>query len=106
MSVPGLAPVGKGERTRAISTLVSAFADDPVERWLYPEPERYLTHFPEFAAAFGGRAFSDGTVWGTSDLSAIAIWFRPEAEPDADEIVGVLSETVATEKQDDTFAVL
>lgn len=26
---------------------------DPVQRWLYPEPQQYLAHSPEFLAAFG-----------------------------------------------------
>jgi hypothetical protein len=36
-----VSPVGEGDRERAISTLVSAFIDDPVERWLFPEQEHY-----------------------------------------------------------------
>src|SRR5215213_2683133 len=106
MSAPGVALVQESDRARAISTLVSAFTDDPVERWLYPESERYLAHFPDFVAAFGGEAFAQRTVWGLSDFSAVAVWFRPGAEPDADKILGVLRETVSSEKHDDTFAVL
>ena len=106
MSTLGVAQVQESDQARAISTLVSAFTDDPVERWLYPELEEYLTHFPDFAAAFGGEAFAQQTVWGLSDFSAVAVWFQPGAEPDAGKIVGVLSETVSPEKHDDTFAVL
>jgi ribosomal protein S18 acetylase RimI-like enzyme len=102
----GVAPVQESDQVRAISTIVSAFTDDPVERWLYPELEQYLTHFADFVAAFGGEAFSDQTVWGPTDLSAVAVWLQPGAEPDADKIVSVLSGTVSTTKQDDTFAVL
>ena len=32
-------------RTTAYQTVVSAFTDDPVERWLYHELPEYLTHF-------------------------------------------------------------
>src|SRR4249919_1348503 len=39
-------PVRKDEQAKAFATLVSAFMDDPVERWLYPELQQYLTHFP------------------------------------------------------------
>ena len=106
MSTLGVVQVQESDEARAISTLVSAFSDDPVERWLYPELEHYLTHFPAFAAAFGGEAFAQQTVWGLSDFSAVAVWFQPGAEPDAGKIVAVLSETVSPEKHDDTFAVL
>ena len=106
MSAVGVAPIHEGDRGRVISTLVSAFTDDPVERWLYPELEQYLAHFPDFVAAYGGQGFAQQTVWGLSDFSAVAVWFKPGTEPDADRIVSVLSETVSPDKHDDTFAVL
>jgi hypothetical protein len=71
--------VPESEQTRAIATLVSAFTDDPVERWLFPETEAYLTHFPKFVAAFGGQAFRDETVWMLGEFSAVALWLaRPQ----------------------------
>ena len=69
--------VAKTEEARAYQTLVSAFTDDPVERWLYPELPEYLTHFPKFLAAFGGRAFDAQTVWRLSEFSAVAPWLPP-----------------------------
>jgi len=90
----------------AYRTLVSAFTDDPVERWLYPALPEYLTHFPTFLAAFGGRAFDEQTVWCLGDCSAVALWLPPGAEPDGDAIGAVLEETVSPGKHGDTFAVL
>jgi ribosomal protein S18 acetylase RimI-like enzyme len=101
-----IAPVHKGDEGRAISTLVSAFTDDPVERWLYPELDQYLAHFPDLVGAFGSTGFAEQTVWGLSDLSAVAVWFKPGAEPDADQIFGVLTATVSADKHDDAFEVL
>jgi GNAT superfamily N-acetyltransferase len=106
MAAVDVVPVLESDQGRAISTIVSAFTDDPVERWLYPELEQYLAHFPNFVAAFGGEAFADQTVWSLGDLSTVAIWFQPGAEPDADKIISVLSETVATKKHAGAFAVL
>jgi GNAT superfamily N-acetyltransferase len=89
----------------AYRTLVSAFMDDPLERWLYPELPDYLTHFPRLLAAFGGRAFDEQTVWSLGECSAVALWLPPGAEPDADAILTVLTETVSPGKHDDTLAV-
>jgi ribosomal protein S18 acetylase RimI-like enzyme len=94
------------ERTRAFDTLVAAFADDRVERWLYPEWQQYLARFPEFLAAFGGRAFDAGTVWKVGDFSAVALWLPPGAEPDGEEIVRVLTASVSQAQHADMFAVL
>jgi hypothetical protein len=56
------AVVAASERDRAFRTLVSAFEDDPVKRWLYPDDAAYHAHFPAFIDAFGGDAFRDQTV--------------------------------------------
>ena len=90
----------------AYQTLISAFTDDPVERWLYPERSEYLAYFPRFLAAFGGRAFDEQTVWRLGEFSAVALWLPPGAEPDGDAIGAVLAQTVSIDKHADTFAVL
>jgi len=99
-------PVQEREQYRAFDTLVIAFTADPVERWLYPEAHEYLTHFPAFLSAFGGKAFAEETVWQLGAFSGVALWLPPQVDLDADAIVAVLSETVAPEKHKDTFAVL
>ena len=106
MSSSSFASVPKSEEARAYQTLASAFMNDRVERWLYPELTEYLTHFPEFLAAFGGGAFDGQSVWGIGECSAVALWLPPGAEPDGDAIGTVLTETVSADKHGDTFAVL
>src|SRR5262249_60171209 len=106
MSALSLSAVGESDQARVFATLVLAFAADPVERWLYPEPQQYLSHFPRFLAAFGGRAFAQRTVWRLGEFAAVALWLPPGTEADGDAITSLLAETVAANKHDDTFAVL
>jgi GNAT superfamily N-acetyltransferase len=106
MSALSFSAVGESDQQRVFATLVLAFAADPVERWLYPEPWQYLSHFPRFLAAFGGRAFAERTVWRLGEFSAVALWLPPDTEADGDAISTVLAETVAADKHEDTFAVL
>jgi ribosomal protein S18 acetylase RimI-like enzyme len=106
MSGRSLSRVDEHDRARVFATLVLAFAADPVERWLYPGAEQYLSDFPRFLAAFGGAAFAQQTVWCLGGLSAVALWLPPGAEADGDAITAVLTETVAADKLDDTFAVV
>jgi GNAT superfamily N-acetyltransferase len=106
VSDPSVSLVPESDRKRAIATVVSAFADDPVERWLFPESEQYQRHFPEFVAAFGGEAFDQETAWGLTDFSAVALWLPPGTEPDEEPIVSVLTETVSAQKHEDLFSVL
>lgn len=92
-----------GDLGRAVATIVSAFAADPVERWMYPGDDDYATHFPEFVSAFAGEAAAG---WQLGDFAAVALWIPPGAEPDGEAIVNVLSATLSADRQEDTFAVL
>jgi GNAT superfamily N-acetyltransferase len=99
-------PVPKTDQAKAYEVLVSAFTDDPVERWLYPELPAYVAHFPQFLASFGGAAFDTGTVWRLGDFSAVALWLPPEVGADGDAIGALLTETVSPDKHGDAFSVL
>jgi hypothetical protein len=59
------------DASRACATLVSAFVDDPVERWMYRELDDYEAHFPKFLAALGGAAFEAGTAWHLSFFAVV-----------------------------------
>jgi GNAT superfamily N-acetyltransferase len=100
-----VSPVPGGDRDRAIGTIVSAFADDPVERWMFPDPDEYLEHFPGFVAAFAGAAFEQRTAWQLGEFAAVALWLPPDAEADAAAIARVFTETVRRDKHADLFEV-
>ncbi len=106
MATLPFAPVLESERQSAIDTLVMAFTADPVIRWMYPDAGSYLRQFPEFLAAFGGKAFDERTAWRLGDFWAVALWLPPHAGVDGDAVVSVLKETVAAEQHDDILAVL
>jgi GNAT superfamily N-acetyltransferase len=99
-------PAQASDQANVIGTLVSAFIGDPVERWLWPDAQQYLTHFPTFVAAFGAEAFTRQTVWTLDGFAAVAWWIPPGAEPDGEAIVAVLTQSVSRQKHKDTFAVL
>jgi GNAT superfamily N-acetyltransferase len=94
------------DRELAIATLTSAFTDDPVMRWMWPEPAAYLAHFPRLVVSFGGKAFGEETAWSLPDTSAVALWLAPGVEADGDEITDVLVGSVAVDKHDDMLTVL
>jgi GNAT superfamily N-acetyltransferase len=98
--------VRREEQERAFATLLSAFTDDPVERWLYPDPQQYLMHFPEFLRAFGAKAFDEQTVWRLGEFAAVALWLPPGTNADGGAISTILTATVSADKHPDMFAVL
>lgn len=98
--------VDEADRRRAIQTLVTAFAVDPVLRWFYAEPWRYLAHYGDFIEKFGGQAFGEGTAWVLGDYHAAAVWLSPASKLDEDAIVQHLEHTVAPEHLGDLLEVV
>ncbi|HET9082836.1 MAG TPA: GNAT family N-acetyltransferase [Candidatus Limnocylindrales bacterium] len=96
----------EGEEQRALDVLVTAFTADPVLRWMYPDATRYLTRFPAFLRAFGGKAFTSGTVWRLGDFEAVALWFPPNVGPDDDAVIAEITNSVNPDQHGDVFAVL
>jgi GNAT superfamily N-acetyltransferase len=85
------------ERVYAVLTL--AFAADPPNRWLFPEPAQYLRYFPVFARALGGAALAQGTAFRDREGAAVALWLAPDAGADEPALERLIAEGVAAEKQ-------
>lgn len=79
MLLPEITVATPADRARVVSSLVAAFPEDPVLRFLFPEEE---TH-PRYAAAFFGHCFdkrvSLGTIWTIERGASTAIWEPPTA---------------------------
>lgn len=86
---------------RGISSLTLAFVADPIMRWLWPDPHRYTTYWPQFADGFGGRAFDHGTAYGLEDCVAVALWLPPGTGPDEETVLGVMRQSMEDQTFDD-----
>ena len=93
------------EVDQCIALIVLAFSSDPAGRWLYPDPSQFLAYFPRFVRAFGGKAFEHGSAH-LVEGSAAALWLPPEVQPDEQELVELIKESVPGSDQDGVFAVL
>jgi ribosomal protein S18 acetylase RimI-like enzyme len=85
---------GPADMEPLISVLVLAFAADPVARWMYRDPQRYLAYFGRFIWAFAGKAFSTDTAWRLDGNLGGALWLPPGVKPDEDAIASILDESV------------
>ena len=65
------------DRERVVATLVAAFPEDPVLRYLFPDPADY----PAGAAAFFGHLFDKrvgrNSIWMMGGGWSVAIWEPP-----------------------------
>jgi GNAT superfamily N-acetyltransferase len=91
---------------RIFGALTLAFAADPPNRWMYPEPGQYLRHFPAFARALGGAALPARTALVAEDFSGVALWLPPDAGPDEAALSNLIEQSVAPDKRADLFAVI
>jgi ribosomal protein S18 acetylase RimI-like enzyme len=87
-----------------ISVMVLAFAADPVARWMYRDPQRYLAYFGRFIRAFAGKAFSSGTAWCIDGNLGGALWLPPGVKPDEDAIATILDESLPRDVMADVNA--
>lgn len=106
MTRPAFSVLREGENQRALDVLVTAFIADPVIRWMYPDATGYLTRFPAFLRAFGGKAFTSQTVWRLGEFEGVALWFPPHIELDGDAVIAEITQSVASDQHADLFAVL
>jgi len=67
---------------RICRTLVRAFADDPLVRWMLPDDEAYTGRDGDaFFRLVSRRWFEVGEVWTTPDCVAASVWGPPDPAP-------------------------
>lgn len=81
MTSPEIVVATPVEADAVVALLTLAFAADPANRWVWPEPRGYLAAFPRFVRAFGGAAFGLGTAERIG-FAAAALWLPPGARSD------------------------
>jgi hypothetical protein len=63
---------------RLAQTLTSAFQDDPVIAWVFPDEHRRCRVLPAFMEfRLRNLAFPHDQVWMTADGAAAAVWLPP-----------------------------
>jgi GNAT superfamily N-acetyltransferase len=89
-----------------IDVLVRANWADPAARWVWPDSQQFLLHFPSFVRAFGGRAFAHGSAYYVDGYVGAALWLPPNVHPDEEMLIALLQRTVSEQIQKDFFPVL
>lgn len=106
MSTVAVREAKPDEIERVLAIQVLAFSSDPVMRWLFPQPDAYLRHFPGFAEAFGARAIEHSMAWIAGDFGGAAMWLPPGVESDGDRLEAIVRESIDEAMRDTTFAVM
>ena len=88
-----------------IDVLVRANWADPAARWVWPDSQQFLMHFPNFVRAFGGKAFAHGSAYYVDGYVGAALWLPPDVHPDEETLIALVQQTVSEQIQKDFFAV-
>ena len=103
---PTIRRVEGSAEARAVDVIVLAFSADPIARWIYPNPDQYLSRFPAFVRGFGGRAFEHGTAYATAEMEGAALWLPPGVHSDDQALESLIQKTVVEPTRSELFAVL
>ena len=91
---PPVQTVTSEQQPMVVSTIVLAFAADPMARWSWPSPHGFLTQFPVFVQAFGGKAFEHATAHCVGEGAGAALWLPPGVEADQEVLGGLMERTI------------
>src|SRR5262245_41477074 len=80
---------------RVITVIGLAFTADPLFRWIFPDPGRYLRYFPAFLRVLASTAVEHGTALQVGDCAGVALWLPPNVGPDRAAIGAIMKEGVA-----------
>ena len=94
------------EIPQIIDTIAMAFAADPFVRWIYPDPNQYLSNIREMLIRFGGKAFDHGTAYYVDGFFGAALWLPPGIHPDEEALGEHMQRTISESIQEDAFSVL
>ena len=101
----GGARAASKEEAGAIASMITlGFADDPVCRRLYPDPDQYLRFFREFVRLYGGAAFDHGGAHVIEGMGA-TLWIPPNTHPDGDAIDDLIERSVDESAKSELFEV-
>ena len=80
------------DQANVMGILTLAFSADPMARWSFPDPAKYLKVFSSLANAFGGSAFKAKTAYITDGFTGAALWLPPGAASDEESLKQLFEE--------------
>jgi ribosomal protein S18 acetylase RimI-like enzyme len=91
---------------RCAAALLLAFSNDPFVRWMFPEPERYLTYFGALTRFLAAKSIESGSSYLPEDARAAAVWLPPHASVDRSPVEAIMQAGIADERKDEVLGML
>lgn len=101
MTMPNVKTAIESDEAGVIDALKLAFVADPATRWVWPDPQKYLSHFSSFVKAFGGKAFVYKSAHYVENYSGASLWLPPNVYPDVDQLIALLQSSGSEDAKKD-----
>ena len=98
----GIRVVSKNEKDKYVDCMVTAFAADPMVRFLFPTASSYLQAARPVFDLYAGTAIQDGTMWTIDDFAGVSTWLSPIGKQDFDPLEVVLERHVPADRLDES----
>lgn len=92
------------EMSQTVACVVAAFITDPLCRFAWRSPHRYLDAMPLATRAFAGASFEHASADVTADFCGAGLWLPPGVHPDSGALEKVFRDTAEPEHLDDLLA--
>lgn len=104
----GVRRVGPTEAAQVTEVLATAFMDDPVSRWLFPDAVVREKLHPPFFRVFVDMVLADGEIHTVGDFDGVALWLshEPDAQAAGEEDLNAVFEAVVGAEYAARFGVL
>jgi GNAT superfamily N-acetyltransferase len=94
------------DEARALATITTSFAGDPIVRWFIRDPVSYVEHWPRFVRAFGGRSIENGFADVADDYAGVALWLPPDVGPDEEAMGAVAAVAIPPSEHEEKFGLM
>jgi|SRR4051794_17172895 ribosomal protein S18 acetylase RimI-like enzyme len=103
MSDLSVSTVTRSQEKQVIALMTLSFASDPPARWVYPDPDHYLTYFPIFVQLYGGGAFDCGGAHTVGGDEGCALWLSPGMHPHEAKLAALIRQSVPAARHAEIF---
>ena len=79
-----------------VAALLIAFSTDPLLRWVFPEPYRYLSCFEAMTSVIAMASIASNSAYRSADAAAAALWMPPGAGPNRAAMEAICSQFTKT----------
>lgn len=90
--------------TRVIDTIALGFSIDPLIRWLFPEPKKFLATFPVLVRLYAEKALEHQSAYHIDNYAGSTLWLPPGIHQDEEGLTRLFQDIFSGSMQEDVLS--